>query len=99
MKDWIGNARSTFATLGASIHAEHEREENDYYATDPKAAEFCLKLNRNYATSGSQRAALVTWPRSLKSTVNLRLRQILSTVDMGSRALTSCNASIVIMET
>ena len=44
MKDWIGNARSTFATLGASIHAEHEREENDYYATDPKAAEFLLEV-------------------------------------------------------
>jgi len=34
-KDWIGNKRTTFATLGASSHSEHEREINDYYATDP----------------------------------------------------------------
>ena len=44
MKDWTGNARSTFATLGASSHADHEREENDYYATDPKAAELLLDV-------------------------------------------------------
>lgn len=36
MKDWTGNKRTTFATLGASSHSEHDREENDYYATDPK---------------------------------------------------------------
>jgi len=36
MKDWTGNKRTTFATLGASNHSEHERQENDYYATDPK---------------------------------------------------------------
>ena len=34
-KDWTGNKKSTFATLGASSHAEGEREVNDYYATDP----------------------------------------------------------------
>jgi hypothetical protein len=36
MRDWVGNAKSTFTTLGASSHSKHEREENDYYATDPK---------------------------------------------------------------
>lgn len=36
-KDWIGNSKSTYTTLGASNHTEKEREENDYYATDPKA--------------------------------------------------------------
>jgi len=34
-KDWIGNKQTTFSTLGASSHSEHEREINDYYATDP----------------------------------------------------------------
>ena len=34
-KDWTGNAKSTFSTLGASSHSEGERETNDYYATDP----------------------------------------------------------------
>lgn len=36
-KDWTGNKRSTYATLGASNHADHERQTNDYYATDPNA--------------------------------------------------------------
>lgn len=36
-RDWTGNNRSTYATLGASNHSEHERETNDYYATDPIA--------------------------------------------------------------
>ena len=35
-KNWIGNKKSTFTTLGASSHSDHEREVNDYYATDPR---------------------------------------------------------------
>lgn len=42
MKDWTGNKKSTFVTLGASNHSEGERENNDYYATDPKALEVFL---------------------------------------------------------
>lgn len=42
MKDWTGNKKSTFVTLGANNHCEHERENNDYYATDPKALEVFL---------------------------------------------------------
>lgn len=38
-KDWIGNKTTTFATLGASSHSKHEREQNDYYATDPSAVD------------------------------------------------------------
>lgn len=34
---------STFVTLGASNHCDHERQKNDYYATDPKAAELLLQ--------------------------------------------------------
>lgn len=34
-KDWTGNKRSTYVTLGASNHVEHDRQCNDYYATDP----------------------------------------------------------------
>lgn len=37
MKDWNGNKRSVFATLGASNHSDYERAENDYYATHPVA--------------------------------------------------------------
>ena len=43
-KDWIGNKGSTFKVLGASNHSEHEREVNDYYATDPKAIDLLLKV-------------------------------------------------------
>ena len=41
-KDWNGNKKSTFVTLGASNHSDKEREKNDYYATDPKALEIFL---------------------------------------------------------
>ncbi len=43
-KDWTGNKKSTFVTLGASNHSDGEREENDYYATEPLAGEELLKL-------------------------------------------------------
>ena len=37
MKDWTGDQNSIFKTLGATNHATKEREDNDYYATDPIA--------------------------------------------------------------
>ena len=43
-KDWKGNGNSIYKTLGASNHTEEEREVNDWYATDPIAAEWLLKL-------------------------------------------------------
>lgn len=36
-KDWSGNGKSVFVTLGASNHTDKEREPNDFYATDPIA--------------------------------------------------------------
>ena len=36
-KNWTGNKKSTFSTLGASNHSDYERADNDYYATDPRA--------------------------------------------------------------
>lgn len=42
-KDWTGNKKSQFATLGASNHSEDERELYDFYATDPKAMELLLE--------------------------------------------------------
>lgn len=36
-KDWIGNQKSIFTTLGASNHTDKERQQHDYYATEPKA--------------------------------------------------------------
>lgn len=42
--DWTGNKATTWAVLGASNHVEHERAENDYYATDPKAIPILLSV-------------------------------------------------------
>lgn len=44
MSDWVGNANSIYKTLGASNHTDNERESNDYYATEPKAAELLLEV-------------------------------------------------------
>jgi len=43
-KDWTGNNKSVFSTLGASSHSKGERQKHDFYATDPKAIEWLLKL-------------------------------------------------------
>lgn len=42
-KDWVGNFNSVFKTLGASNHTDKEREENDFYATDPIAIDVLLR--------------------------------------------------------
>jgi hypothetical protein len=42
MNDWSGNKKTIFVTLGASSHANEDREENDYYATDPKAVDILV---------------------------------------------------------
>lgn len=44
MKDWTGNSKAIYSCHGASNHSEDERETNDYYATDPIAAEWLMKL-------------------------------------------------------
>ena len=44
MKNWTGNGNSIYKTLGASNHTDKDREQHDYYATDPKAAELLLEL-------------------------------------------------------
>ncbi len=47
-RDWTGNKKSTFVTLGASNHCDHDRAENDFYSTDPKALEIFLdKLKKD----------------------------------------------------
>lgn len=35
--DWTGNKRSVFTTMGATGHSTYEREQHDFYATDPVA--------------------------------------------------------------
>ena len=43
-KDWTGNKTSIFTCLAASSHALGERQKEDYYATDPKAANLLLEV-------------------------------------------------------
>ena len=45
-KDWTGNQTSIFKTLGASSHTEKEREENDFYATEPKAIDILCQVEK-----------------------------------------------------
>lgn len=41
-KDWKGNHKTVYTTLGASNHTDKERQQHDYYATEPKAMELLL---------------------------------------------------------
>lgn len=41
-KDWKGNKTSVFKSLGASNHTKEERQNEDYYATDPIAINLLL---------------------------------------------------------
>jgi hypothetical protein len=50
MKDWNGNQNSIYKTLGASNHTEKERQPEDYYATEPKAAELLLEQEEFHHT-------------------------------------------------
>lgn len=47
MKDWIGNKKSIFVTLGASNHTDKEREKNDFYATQPEAIDKLVGAIKN----------------------------------------------------
>ena len=43
-KDWTGSSSSVWKALGASNHTENEREQDDYYATDPIAIDKLLTV-------------------------------------------------------
>lgn len=42
--DWSGDTHSVFVTVGASNHSKGERQSEDFYASDPIAAEWLLRL-------------------------------------------------------
>lgn len=44
--DWVGGSAAVFKTLGASNHADGERQREDYYATEPKATEWLCRLEQ-----------------------------------------------------
>ena len=43
-KDWSGNKPTAFVQMGASNHSLLEREENDFYATEPSAIDDLLSV-------------------------------------------------------
>lgn len=43
-RDWKGGNASTFKTIGASNHTDHDRADKDYYATEPAATEWLCKI-------------------------------------------------------
>jgi len=45
-KDWVGNRKSTFVTLGASNHTDRERAEYDLYCTSPSAIDALAKVGK-----------------------------------------------------
>lgn len=47
-KDWRGDSNSIWKTLGASNHTEKERQQDDYYATDPIAVNKLLNVEKPY---------------------------------------------------
>lgn len=49
MKDWIGNRKSIYTTIGASNHVDGDRAENDYYATDPVAIDKLLTVEKPFS--------------------------------------------------
>ena len=46
MSDWTGNKNSIYKPLGASNHTIAQREEHDFYATDPAAVDKLLEVEK-----------------------------------------------------
>ncbi len=44
IKDWSGNTRSAFTTIGARNNTKYDRAAYDYYATEPKAARLLMEV-------------------------------------------------------
>ena len=45
-KDWIGDENSVFKMLGASNHTNEDREQDDFYATEPKAIDILCEVEQ-----------------------------------------------------
>ena len=45
-RDWKGGTASTFKTIGASNHCDHARADHDYYATEPAATQWLMRIEQ-----------------------------------------------------
>lgn len=66
MKDWIGNSKSIYTTMGASNHSDKERQSEDYYATEPKATQLLLEVEQFSPVIWECACGGVIWHRCLK---------------------------------
>lgn len=46
VKDWTGNSRAAIAGTAPSNHSKKDREQDDFYATDPKAVDMLCDLEK-----------------------------------------------------
>lgn len=59
--DWTGNQRSIYTTLGASNHTDKERQQHDYYATEPMPIlRLTMEQKRLSERKAKQRNGLMT---------------------------------------
>lgn len=87
-KDWTGNKKSTFVTLGASNHTDKERQREDYYATDPIAARLLLEAESfGGGEFGSVLVARNIWRRCLRMLV-MMLEAVILSIGAEMRCLT-----------
>lgn len=49
IRDWTGDVRSVYATIGASNHSLETRQSDDYYATEPLAIDKLLTVETPYS--------------------------------------------------
>ena len=66
MKDWTGNSKSIYTTMGASNHSDKERQSEDYYATEPKATQLLLEVEQFSPVIWECACGRVTWHKCLK---------------------------------
>lgn len=46
MRDWTGNRTTSIVTTGGHNYSKHDREQHDFYATDPKAIDLLLPYEK-----------------------------------------------------
>lgn len=101
MKDWTGNKKTTYISLGASNHSKRERAEHDYYATDPTAVDDLFKVENFSHTlwecacgEGHLSNQMEDWGKDVYST-DLVDRGYGKTLDFLNQTLSEWNGDII----
>lgn len=75
-KDWTGNKKSTYTTIGSSAHALTDRETNDYYATEPRC------IQELYEVMGSQFSNNIWEPACGQLHLSNKLKEICPNINI-----------------